>query len=255
MQSLPVSLILASLTLLFGATGGEAEPLRGGRTMPGGPVRAVLELFTSQGCSSCPPADALLRRFASEPGVLALSLPVDYWDYIGWKDTFGSPAHSERQRSYARAFGSRSVYTPQVVVNGTAEAPAYDRAAIDRAIAATSKEASRLHIPVSLEIKDGNLIVDAGPGTHGGDAGEATVWLVTFTPSADVVIERGENRGRTLSYTNIVRSLSPIGRCNGQAFRLEVEMPASLTEGADSAAVLIQENGLGPIAGAAVLRR
>src|SRR5215470_4237706 len=94
-----------------------------------GETRAVIELFTSQGCSSCPPADQLLGQFANDPTVVALSLPIDYWDYLGWKDTLAKPAHSARQRAYASARGDRAVYTPQVVVNGSVHVQGSDKAA------------------------------------------------------------------------------------------------------------------------------
>src|SRR5579871_4874003 len=108
--------------------------------------RAVVELFTSQGCSSCPPADRLLGELAKDPSVVAMSLPIDYWDYLGWKDTLASPANSARQHAYARYRGDREIYTPQVVVNGKVHVPGGDEAAIEQAIAQTRHDRGTLSV-------------------------------------------------------------------------------------------------------------
>src|SRR5439155_17243412 len=112
--------------------------------------RAVFELFTSQGCSSCPPADRLLGELAHDPAIVALSLPIDYWDYLGWKDTLANPRHAARQRGYARVRGDREVYTPQAVINGAMHALGSDKAAIDAAIRTTQADSSTLSVPVKL---------------------------------------------------------------------------------------------------------
>src|SRR5690242_17834438 len=117
-----------------------------------GEARAVLELFTSQGCSSCPPADRLVGQFANDPSVVALSVPIDYWDYLGWRDTLANPAHSARQRAYARARGDGQVYTPQVVVNGATDALGSDQAAIEHAIAQTGHRSGVMSLPVTLGV-------------------------------------------------------------------------------------------------------
>src|SRR5271155_3273247 len=114
--------------------------------------RALLELFTSQGCSSCPPADKLLGEFATAPSLIVMSDPIDYWDYLGWKDTLASPAHSARQRAYAQARGDRQVYTPQIVVNGSMHVLGSDRAAIERVIAQTDREAAVMSVPVLVSV-------------------------------------------------------------------------------------------------------
>src|SRR5262245_50278765 len=116
--------------------------------------RAVIELFTSQGCSSCPAADKLLGEFASDPSLIAMSLAVDYWDYLGWKDTLALAGHSRRQKAYSKARHDREVYTPQVVVNGTAHVLGSDKAAIERAIEQTRKDTVTLSLPVQLAITD-----------------------------------------------------------------------------------------------------
>src|SRR6266851_3411915 len=110
--------------------------------------RALLELFTSQGCSSCPAADKLLGELSGDPALVALSVPIDYWDYLGWKDTLASPAHSARQRGYARVRGDRQVYTPQIVINGSTHALGSDRSAVDRAITQTDQKSGAMSLPV-----------------------------------------------------------------------------------------------------------
>ena len=126
--------------------GPEANPYR--------PVRAVIELFTSQGCSSCPPADEVLKSYAEQENVIALSLPVDYWDYIGWKDTLASPKNTERQRSYAKSLGSGSVYTPQAVINGVVHVVGSNRSEIEKGLEKTETAFARRRIPLRL-IRDG----------------------------------------------------------------------------------------------------
>ena len=124
--------------------------------------RALLELFTSQGCSSCPPADKLLGDLTSDPSIVAISVPIDYWDYLGWKDTLAIPGHSSRQRAYSRVRGDRQVYTPQVVVNGTTHVLGSDRAAIERAIAQTDRNAAIMSTPVLMSVSGSDLNVKVG---------------------------------------------------------------------------------------------
>src|SRR5690242_5151180 len=113
-------------------------------------TRAVIELFTSQGCSSCPAADKLIGEFAGDPSVVSISLPIDIWDYLGWKDTLADPRHTARQRGYSKVRGDREVYTPQVVVNGSLHVLGSDKAAIERAIGKTRENSTTLSIPVKL---------------------------------------------------------------------------------------------------------
>src|SRR5277367_2010399 len=114
--------------------------------------RAVVELFTSQGCSSCPPADKIIGELAKDPSVIALSMPIDYWDYLGWKDTLADSRFSARQKAYSQVRGDREVYTPQVVVNGSEHVVGSDRAAIERAIGATKKADGVMSVPVTLTL-------------------------------------------------------------------------------------------------------
>ena len=206
----------------------------------------VLELYTSQGCSSCPPADALLAELAAEDGVIALALHVDYWDYLGWKDSFARPAHTARQRAYAKAAGRRTIYTPEMIVQGERRIKGHDaekvRGAIDR----------HRQLPAQATIgltRDGDgldvRLAPAGPG-----AGPSEVYLVRFIPSEAVSIEAGENAGAHVVYTNIVTDWESIGRWDGAApVELRYE---GLGEG--PVAVIVQRTDMGPVLTAAELR-
>lgn len=180
-----------------------------------GEPRAVIELFTSQGCSSCPPADRLMGELAKDPSLVTMSLPVDYWDYLGWKDTLAQHGHSTRERAYANVRGDGQVYTPQVVVNGVVHVLGSDKAAIEQAIAQTRRNAAPLTVPVTMTVADGTVTVTvpAAAGAH--SSGE--VWLCPITGKAQVAVGRGENHGRTLTYTNVVRRWVKLGDWTGEA--------------------------------------
>ena len=180
-----------------------------------GEPRAVIELFTSQGCSSCPAADKVLGELSRDPTLVTLSLPVDYWDYLGWKDTLALHGHSNRERAYADTRGDREVYTPQVVVNGIMHVLGSDKAAIGQAIAQTRQSAAPLTLPVTIAIADGKVSVNV-PAANGENA-SAEVWLCPITGKAQIAIERGENRGHTLAYTNVVRRWVKLGDWSGKA--------------------------------------
>jgi hypothetical protein len=180
-----------------------------------GEQRAVIELFTSQGCSSCPAADKLLGELSRDPTLVTMSLPVDYWDYLGWKDTLALHGHSNRERAYADTRGDREVYTPQVVVNGIAHVLGSDKAAIEQAIVQTRRSAAPLTLPVTMTVADGKVSVNI-PAAAGEPRG-AEVWLCPITGKVQVMIERGENRGHTLAYTNVVRRWVKLGDWDGKA--------------------------------------
>ena len=199
--------------------------------------RAVIELFTSQGCSSCPPADKLLAQFTSDPSLVPISLPIDYWDYLGWKDTLADPRNSARQRAYSRVRGDREVYTPQVVVNGSLHALGSDRDAIEAAIALSRKSGVALSLPVKVAVADGEIRVSV-PG--GGDKrSPAEVWICGLLKAATVAISRGENRGKTITYHNVARDWLKLGTWDGkdEAWNLPV---AQIGDGVDEAVVLVQ---------------
>ncbi len=204
-----------------------------------GEPRAVLELFTSQGCSSCPPADRLVAQLANDPSVIALSVPIDYWDYLGWRDTLANPAHSARQRAYARARGDDQVYTPQIVVNGAADALGSDQAAIERAIAQTDRRNGVMSFPVALAVNNGTLNVivaaaDKAPAS-------AEVWLCPLAKAVAVAIGRGENRGRTITYHNVVRNWVKLGTLSATQSSWSVPVAQIKADGIDAAAVMVQE--------------
>jgi hypothetical protein len=212
--------------------------------------KTVIELFTSQGCYSCPPADAFLGELTKRDDVIALTLPVDYWDYLGWKDTFGSPAHSKRQSDYARQRGDRKVYTPQMVFNGKRHAVGSRRGDVLRALKEENSVATTNWVDVTLKSDDNSIMVSAGDFAGQGTAPDATIWLLLSTKAETVAIERGENRGKTLTYHNVVRQMVPIGAWHGES--IEVELPKSdLMEGYDGCTAILQVNGAGQILGAA----
>jgi hypothetical protein len=201
----------------------------------GAEPRAVIELFTSQGCSSCPPADRLLGELARDPSLIALSLPIDYWDYIGWKDTLAKPRHTARQRFYARTRGDGDVFTPQVVVNGVTHAVGNDKAAIEQAIAESRREGASLSLPVNVAVADGklNVTIPAAADKAGGE-----VWLCALGTAIPVAIARGENSGHTVTYHNVVRRWVKLGDWTGTARTFAV--PVTDLANADAAAVIVQ---------------
>jgi hypothetical protein len=179
-----------------------------------GEPRAVVQLFTSQGCSSCPPADRLMGQLAQDPTLITMSLPVDYWDYLGWKDTLALHGNSTLQRDYAITRGDREVYTPQAVINGVVHALGSDKEAIEEAIAKTHSRGP-LALPVKLTVADGKVVVHVAAAAGAHKSGE--VWLFPVTDRARVKIGRGENRGRTLTYVNVIRRWVKLGDWKGQA--------------------------------------
>jgi len=195
-------------------------------------ARGVLELFTSQGCSSCPPADKLMGELAKDPSLVAFSLNVDYWDSLGWKDTLADPRNAERQRAYALLRGDRGVYTPQMVVNGTAHVVGSDKAAIERALASSR---DGLPLPVKLAVNGGKLSVDLPAGTGAGE-----VWVYAVAKDVPVAVARGENRGRTITYHNVARSWRKLGDWNGKAAQFNVAVNDLAQSGAATAAVIVQ---------------
>ncbi len=236
-----LSAVLTAMTP-FGTTGATAAE-----------IKTVIELFTSQGCSSCPPADALLKDYVKRDDVLALTLPVDYWDYLGWKDTYAKRAFSTRQRLYAKARKDGQVYTPQVVVNGLAHAVGSRRGQIEKAIARSNKRLANRRISATLTMKGDDLLIEAkASGAASGAPVKCQIWLARIQKEGRVRIRRGENGGRELVYYNIVRQLSPVGTWMGKD--MTIRLPAKGYDGkTDTYAVLFQDGLAGPIVGAAKL--
>ena len=218
---------------------------------------AVVELFTSQGCGRCPPADQFLGELAHEKGVVALSYAVDYWDYMGWKDTAARPEFARRQKGYADRRGDHDVFTPQMVVNGRARLVGSDRDAVRREISLGAEARHDLSVAVEVETV-GDAVRVHVPDADLGEAVHATVWLVRFDETRSVTIRRGENNGRTITYSNVVRSLLPIGVWKGRDAVIEVPRQETPGEAAAGCAVIVQSDreGLpGRIFGAAACAR
>ncbi|MGO9360264.1 MAG: DUF1223 domain-containing protein [Xanthobacteraceae bacterium] len=214
--------------------------------------RAVVELFTSQGCSSCPAADKVLGDLARDPSLIALSLPIDYWDYLGWKDTLADTRFSARQRAYSHMRGDREVYTPQAVVNGTVHVLGSDRAGIEEAAARTHGDAEVMSVPVSINQANSALNVTVaeghGPLVHG------EVWVCAVSKAVAIRIGRGENRGREVTYHNVVRNWLKVGDWTGKAGSWSVPLENIKSDGVDAAVVYVQDGNRdrpGPMLGAA----
>lgn len=202
--------------------------------------RAVVELFTSQGCSSCPPADRILGDLANDPSVIALTMPIDYWDYLGWKDTLADSRFTARQKAYSKMRGDRDVFTPQAIINGGMQVIGSDRAAIDGAITA-SHAAIPSTLTVPVEIKQTGNLINVRVAPKDGSRGE--VWICAITKSVPITIGRGENRGRRITYHNVVRNWLKVGEFTGAAAQWTVPLENIARDGVDAAAVLVQHGG------------
>jgi hypothetical protein len=200
--------------------------------------RGVIELFTSQGCSSCPAADKLVGELARDPSLVSISLPIDYWDYLGWKDTLADPRNTARQKAYSKVRGDREVYTPQVVVNGSVHALGSDRGAIEQAIVKSRQNAGILSLPVTLSVADGRLTISV-PGA-GEPRNDAEVWICGVAKAVTVAIKRGENQGKTITYHNVARRWIKLDAWNGKEHTWTVPVRDFGGEGIDGAAVMVQ---------------
>lgn len=211
--------------------------------------RAVVELFTSQGCSSCPPADKILGELAQDKSVVALSFPIDYWDYLGWKDTLALHDHTKRQRNYAKVRGDMNVYTPQAIVNGVKYMVGSDAREINAAL--RNHPSSDPEIPLTLKRDGENISVEVGPGN-----GKATVWMLSVTSKVDVQIAKGENKGATVSYSNVVRAWRNLGAWSGTPLKTSIPISELKAKGADAVVVMVQsgaENSPGAIRNAEII--
>lgn len=209
----------------------------------------VVELYTSEGCSSCPSADQYLFDLRERDNVIALAFHVDYWDYLGWTDRFATRDFTNRQRAYARAMGSPMIYTPQLVVGGADHVVGSDRGSVDEAIAQAASRPPLIEIGLSWTDRRA-LTVSIPEADFDGDA---TIWFVRYGMEAESVVTSGENAGRTLVHANIVEELTAIGMWDGQA--MEITLPWEAIAGGNGAhdfgcAIIVQPEGLGPILGA-----
>ncbi|MCZ4272319.1 thioredoxin family protein [Maritalea porphyrae] len=243
--------IISKIALLASMVVGGVAPVKA-MDVKGQPI-AVLELFTSQGCSSCPPADEILAELAKDKNLITLAYHVDYWNYIGWEDTFSQKEHSELQRRYARQRNEKQVYTPQLLINGTVDVVGSH---LDEIKEATAN--AKLDVIVNLHAEGDMLSINIPSAEIA--VKDATIWLVPFVSKAQVKIERGENRGQLITYSSIVQKRQLVGMWSSKkATELRIPMPQMMNEGVDGLAVLVQErapNGLpGRMLGAVSLLR
>ena len=231
----PIAILSAGI-LLASALSAQAQGAPNARRQP-----VVVELFTSQGCSSCPPANANLIALSRRPDVLALSFSVTYWDYLGWKDVFGKPQFTQRQVTYELRLGQSGPFTPQMVVNGRESTIGYDLAEIETLVARNHRQDGP-----SISLGAGRIVIGAGAAGRE----EADVWLVQYDPGiVEVPVRRGENTGRTLPHGDVVHELARLGGWNGRAATY------AFPSGRDGlkTAILVQERNGGPILAAATM--
>lgn len=213
---------------------------------------AVVELFTSQGCSSCPPADKLLSGYAKKDNILALSWHVDYWNYLGWKDTFSKAEFTERQYRYARSFKRRGVYTPQAVVNGRDHAVGSRGDEIKKLMNRYASNGKGLSVDLITTRSDGEIRVSADSNEQ-----DATLWVVYYDKESTVKIQRGENKGRDITYHNVVKDFSMLGMLKGGKIDITLPLKEMQLKGHDACAILLQKTTAqgtpGAIVGATVI--
>jgi hypothetical protein len=235
------SVLVASLAVLSSAAWAQDVPIKG-----------VVELFTSQSCSSCPPADKVLGEVIKRGDVIALAFHVDYWNYLDWKDTFSDASFTKRQYDYAASFGSSQVYTPQMIVNGKQSVKAGSPDSVFAAIDEMKKNADPLSVAVSASIDKGHLNISAGKGS-----GDANLVLVIFEAKETVDILRGENSGKSVEYRNAVTEVRTIGMWKGGDLKVELPAKEYMEKKGYGCAVLLQRqtaNGTpGEIIGAALI--
>lgn len=210
----------------------------------------VVELYTSQGCGSCLSANNYLRKLAQRKDILALTLHVTYWDYLGWEDTFAMPENDARQRAYAEAAASGEIYTPQVVIDGEHREIGSDIPIIEEIIA-SQIEIRPPAIGIGLHLEPRAVTVNIEAGTLPKGAQSATIWLIQYDDQQQVSIERGENSGKRLSYVNVVRQMTPLGTWRGEGKGLLLPLRELRRSGHSGMAVVLQVDNAGPILGAA----
>lgn len=217
--------------------------------------KGVVEVFTSQGCSSCPAADKFVTSIRQDKDVLALAWHVDYWDYLGWKDTFAKSDHTDRQRRYSRSFGENQIYTPQAIINGRSHTVGSRSAEIQGILKGYASGNKGLTVPIQASVNDDVLDISIAKT---GSVGKATLWMVYFADQRNVNVKRGENRGKTLTYSNIVRDIELVGMMEPDGLKMMLPLGEISRKGYDSCALILQQvtknNTPGPIIGAVVIR-
>jgi len=217
--------------------------------------KGVVEVFTSQGCSSCPPADEFVTSIYRDKDILALAWHVDYWDYLGWKDTFAKPDHANRQRRYARSFRENQIYTPQAVINGRSHTVGSRAAKIQASLKKYNSQNMGLSVPIKATLIDDVLDIEISNDVK---IGKATLWMVYFEDQKLVKVERGENRGKELVYSNIVRDIELVGMMEPDGLKMMLPLSEISRKGTNSCALILQQTTKygtpGPILGAVVIR-
>ena len=224
----------------------------GGSVAAAGSGPVVVELYTSQGCHSCPPADAYLGKLAKRDGVIALSFHITYWDYLGWRDPFALPAATKRQRNYSRQFRRGYVYTPQMVIDGRAETVGSRTWSVDREIKKAKARDDKITVTFTKGA-DGSLQASLPAGPEGAAPERASVMMVLFDRAHTTRIKRGENAGKTLTYHNVVRAMRKIGTWDGKAQTIRVPWHTAGHDGRDGCVVLVQSQKTGRIIGAGLM--
>jgi hypothetical protein len=247
LRSITLGFLLAVLTQTAWAKHADT----GQKPTPPRPV--LLELFTSQGCSDCPAADRMVTELASRDDVIALSLPITYWDILGWKDTFATEANTRRQKSYAQLMNRSGIYTPQMIIDGRIDVIGNQRNRVMQAVAlrrgAVGHETS---IPILLR-KISNRIEIAIPRNAKGSKSAGTIWVMRTLAQGSVSVGDGENRNRQLTYTNLVRDLQRAGEWGGQSMKIDLPLNVGKLK-YDGVVVILQAEDFGPVLGAAALR-
>lgn len=233
MQTLQRTLLSAILCTIWAAASVAGNP------------KNVIELYASQGCSFCPRAQTVLKTFVDRPDIIALTLNVDYWDYLGWKDTLGKAAHSQRQRAYAHARGDGEIYTPQIVANGLSVAVGTDRFQIERAITESAQQLAGDRVTLELRSDKTSFTIKVGRGASPNKP--ATIYVATVSPTVTVNIKGGENRGRQITFHNVVRNISPVGMWSGELIAIRLLKQDLLQGGGERCVVLVQSADAGPV--------
>lgn len=213
-----------------------------------------VELFTSQGCSSCPPADAFMGELIQRPGIIGVSMNVDYWDYLGWRDTLASAAFTRRQKEYAIRRGDGQVYTPQMVINGRAHAVGSQKQAVLAEVDRQLAVPDTYFVPIEVSSKGGELHVDVAGGPTDRIIQSSTVWVMSVEPKVSVAIRRGENTGRNIDYFNVVRQMTPIGMWKGEAASFNLPRAQIVNKQSSMCVAVLQVDGGGPILGCARMK-
>jgi hypothetical protein len=216
---------------------------------------AIVELFTSQGCSSCPPADAFMEEVRAMKDVVALTYNVDYWDYRGWRDTLAAPENSKRQYKYAKARGDMDVYTPQMIIDGASHVVGSQKTAVIAAIRNALSSPPPMWVPVTITANDAEFRITVDEAPPDTPAPMASLWFVSVAPRMPVEIEKGENAGQKIVYLNVVRKLVPVGMWHGERMTLALPKDSVMTEESTSCVALLQMKPLGRMLGCAVWGR